>query len=299
MRWPDHADLARVVEAFDADARLQSHRPLSGGVSAQVVGLELSLSAGNSRTVVFRRYARNPARIIGEFRLLEHLHNCDNPALPVPEALLLDAAGELLGAPYMLLELLPGQTTFEPANVDALIKQTVTALNAIHAIDVRARVLDHLLQREFARHTFEHAAVSTLRANILTKLQSHWPPSVINDPVLNHGDFWPGNLLWLDGTLTGVIDWEDADLADPLADLANSRLEFLWAYGVDAMTAFTERYLRHSNVVATHLPSWDLDAALRAEGAISSWGLATAKAAKMFAELEWFVARAAERLDGE
>ena len=78
MQWPDHADLVRVVEAFDADARLQSHWPLPGGVSAQVVGLELSLSAGRSRVVVFRRYARNPARIVGEFRLLEHLHNCDN-----------------------------------------------------------------------------------------------------------------------------------------------------------------------------------------------------------------------------
>ena len=298
MQWPDHADLARVVEAFDADARLQSHWPLPGGVSAQVAGLELSLSAGRSRVVVFRRYARNPARIVGEFRLLRHLHNCDNAALPVPEALLLDTAGELLGAPYMLLEFLPGQTTFEPANVDGLIKQAVTALDAIHAIDVRAPALEPLPQREFARHTFEDAAVSTLRANILTELQPHWPPPVTNEPVLNHGDFWPGNLLWLDGTLTGVIDWEDANLADPLADLANTRLEFLWAYGADAMTVFTEHYLRDSNVVATHLPSWDLDAALRAEGAISSWGLAAAKAAKMSGELEWFVACAAERLNG-
>ncbi len=34
-------------------------------------------------------------------------------------------------------------------------------------------------------------------------------------------------MLWKDGQLVAVIDWEDAPLGDPLADVANSRLESL------------------------------------------------------------------------
>jgi aminoglycoside phosphotransferase (APT) family kinase protein len=137
-----------------------------------------------------------------------------------------------------------------------------------------------------------------LQLSIFDMLEPHWPPPTVNRQVLNHGDYWPGNLLWLNGRLSGVVDWEDASLADPLADLANARLEFLWAYGADAMTAFTEIYLRQTNVVATHLPSWDLDAALRAAGAVAGWRLEAAKAAKMAIELEWFVAEAGAKLAG-
>jgi aminoglycoside phosphotransferase (APT) family kinase protein len=39
-----------------------------------------------------------------------------------------------------------------------------------------------------------------------------------------------------------VIDWEDAAIGCPLADLANARLELLWAAGGEAMEEFTRRY---------------------------------------------------------
>jgi aminoglycoside phosphotransferase (APT) family kinase protein len=34
-------------------------------------------------------------------------------------------------------------------------------------------------------------------------------------------------VLWRDGRIVAVIDWEDAQVGDPLADLANTRLELL------------------------------------------------------------------------
>ena len=38
------------------------------------------------------------------------------------------------------------------------------------------------------------------------------PPVQVNRPVLLHGDFWPGNILWRDGRLVAVIDWEKRPL---------------------------------------------------------------------------------------
>jgi len=92
-----------------------------------------------------------------------------------------------------------------------------------------------------------------------------------NASVLLHGDFWPGNLLWKDGRIVAVIDWEDAALGDPLADVANSRLEILWAFGIDAMYSFTQQYQSIATIDFTCLPIWDLFAALRPAFKIAEW----------------------------
>ena len=72
--------------------------------------------------------------------------------------------------------------------------------------------------------------------------------------------------------MVAVIDWEDAALGDPLADVANARLEILWAIGTEAMHRFTEEYRSMMpNVDFTYLPLWDLYAALRPVSSISGW----------------------------
>ncbi len=63
--------------------------------------------------------------------------------------------------------------------------------------------------------------------------------------------------------LTNCIDGEDAAIGDPLADVANSRLEILWALGRDAMERFTQHYQSLAPLDITDLPLWDLCAALR------------------------------------
>ena len=90
-----------------------------------------------------------------------------------------------------------------------------------------------------------------------------WPFSQINAPVLLHGDYWPGNILWRDEQLAAVIDWEDARLGDPLIDLAISRLDLLWIFGSEAMNSFTQDYLTGMAIDTRDLPYWDLCAALR------------------------------------
>lgn len=68
-----------------------------------------------------------------------------------------------------------------------------------------------------------------------------------------------------------MIDWEDAKLGDPLADLANSRLDILWIFGPDAMHDFTQQYQSITTIDYTNLPYWDLCAALRPASQIAEW----------------------------
>jgi aminoglycoside phosphotransferase (APT) family kinase protein len=127
-------------------------------------------------------------------------------------------------------------------------------------------------------------------------LAAVWPLRQRNEPALLHGDFWPGNVLWKEARIAAVIDWEDAAVGDPLADLANARLEILWAFGRDAMQRFTQSYLVATGVDPKHLPYWDLYAALRPIGGMPKWGLDDGVLQTMRRHHKWFTRRALDRM---
>jgi aminoglycoside phosphotransferase (APT) family kinase protein len=102
-------------------------------------------------------------------------------------------------------------------------------------------------------------------------LEPVWPLPPAHEPVLLHGDFWPGNILCREGRIAAVIDWEEAKLGDRLSDVAMSRLDLLWAFGIDAMRDFTAHYRAMTAVDLVNLPYWDLYAALRPVSNIAEW----------------------------
>jgi len=121
-----------------------------------------------------------------------------------------------------------------------------------------------------------------------------------NPPALLHGDYWPGNVVWKDGRLAAIIDWEDAAVGDPLADVSNARLEILWAFGSARMEDFIRHYREHMpEIDLTDLPYWDLYAALRlAPSKFAGWGLGPEKEAIMRERHPEFVEQALRGLSG-
>jgi len=102
-----------------------------------------------------------------------------------------------------------------------------------------------------------------VEGHIRDALEAVWPLPQRNTSVLLHGDFWPDNSLWKDGQLVAVIDWEDAALGDPLADVANSRLEILWAFGIDTMRNFTHQHQSQNKVTSVPGEAADRDCGSR------------------------------------
>ncbi|MFZ0545605.1 MAG: aminoglycoside phosphotransferase family protein, partial [Candidatus Promineifilaceae bacterium] len=92
---------------------------------------------------------------------------------------------------------------------------------------------------------------------------SKGPKGAVNPAGLLHGDFWAGNLLWQNGKLVAVVDWEDAAMGDPLVDLGKARVELVWLFGVEAADRFTEYYRTMMAIDMANLPYWDLCAVLR------------------------------------
>ena len=69
----------------------------------------------------------------------------------------------------------------------------------------------------------------------------------------------------------GVLDWENAAIGDPVADVAVVRLDLLWCFGPTAAVSFLSRYRTLGEVDPYVLAVWDLFAALRPAGDLHQW----------------------------
>ncbi|GBF07748.1 hypothetical protein DAERI_170007 [Deinococcus aerius] len=283
----------RLARRLNPHAQVLRSWPLTGGVSARVTALEIGVPGGSVERWVVRQYGEanvrsNPNVADDEFRLLRLLMSA---GLPVPQPLYADSSGEVFPAPVLVTRYVGGEAVLTPAA----------------PVEYAARVADFLLRLHAVRWSGELPFLQPLpglseRPAVLDEalaegmirdaLEPVWPPAPRNAPAPLHGDFWPGNVLWREGRLAAVIDWEDAALGDPLADLANARLETLFFYGRGAMDELTRRYRAGSGLDFAALPFWDLWAALRPAGRLAGWGLDARTEETLRARHRWFVRQA-------
>ena len=263
--------LERLATRIREGAQLTAWRRMEGGSSALTLELELRLVHGGTESVVVRRYGerdlhQNPRVAECEFRLLGIAARL---GLPAPRPVLLGEADDDWPTPFVVVERVNGETDFAPTDLDEYLRRLADALAAIHGVDPHAAGLGFLrLQADsmadMLRELSAEAGASLSLRRVSDALRAVWPLPGRNRPALLHGDFWPGNVLWKQGEVAAVIDWEDAKIGDPLSDLANARLELLCAFGWDAMSGFTRMYMDSARVDDTGLLYWDLCAALAA-----------------------------------
>lgn len=290
----DEELFARLIRRMDPESALRRAWRLTGGVSAHVTAVEVKRADGDVQTLLVRRHGevdlrQNPNIARDEFKLLEI---AKSHGLAVPQPHYLDESGDLFPTPYLVIEYIEGETDFEPADVDEYVRQMAEELAKIHRIGALPELS---FLPEQGQGFGERPAIlddSMDEGRIRDALELAWPLSDMNAFTLLHGDFWPGNILWREGKLAAVIDWEDARTGDPLADLANTRLEILFALGAEAMDDFTDRYLSLTGVDSINLPYWDLCAALRPCSKFSGWGLDADTEARMRERHRSFAERA-------
>jgi aminoglycoside phosphotransferase (APT) family kinase protein len=265
-------DLRHILLRAFPDARIERCESLSGGISARSVVADLALSRGERKRVVVRRPSTSTPEETRRIVALEHalLERCAAWGLQAPTPCFLD-----LEAPAVGLKFVEGAPDFAPSSLSAMLEQMAGTLARIHSVPVTPD-LAFLGRRRtsFERQLLtvpERPDVDLDEPRIRSVLSELWPFEQHNADALLHGDYWPGNLLWQDGTLSAVLDWEEAELGDPLADLAISRLDVLWAFGDAAMHELTERYRAHRALDFGALPRWDLAVALRPMSSLPRW----------------------------
>jgi aminoglycoside phosphotransferase (APT) family kinase protein len=296
--------IEQAVAELEPRGQLVGVVELTGGVSANVFGLEIVTSAGGRRRVVFRQHRsadfkqHGQAVTVTEYGVLAALHR---KGLAVPEPYLYDDSGAVT-APYMIIDWVDGSTELAPDDLPVALDQMAQFLVGLHSLDPSSLPLP-------GREAIEDPAAAVVRSLPSTASGHHARAALrsgalqrgVNRCVLLHGDYWPGNVIWQDGRLVAVIDWEDARLGDPLADLATARVELLCRYGDDAMERFTNQYLaaHHDTIGPLRLDSlavWELYVSAAALATMGDWGLEPAEEAQRRRRTERFFDRAARQL---
>lgn len=274
--------LEKVVHHFDPTATLRASWPLKGGVSAQMTALEIARGDGTVERIILRQPGLHvqAQKAQAEFRILQWVQTI---GVKAQRPLLLDESGDILPRPYLLIGYIEGAPDYAPADPIRYAEQVAIQLAALHNTEAhnteahwRAPFDLYALPRQADRlDALIRQAPATLDDSLMERpirqlLGAVWPLSA-STTVLLHGDFWPGNLLWRAGELVAIIDWEDAEVGNPLADFAITRLDLLWILGPAAMHAFSVRYRQLTAFDFGDLPYWDLVAALRPASRLAEW----------------------------
>jgi aminoglycoside phosphotransferase (APT) family kinase protein len=289
----------RLAERLSPGSAVTSWRRLEGGVSANVTAVDVTLPDGGIERVVVRRHGaidkgHNPDIATTEFRVLEAVHAA---GLAVPAPLLLDQSGEIFGEPCLVTAFVEGATGIAPDAVAPALAGMARYLARLHALDYGRLDLPALPRRDDPiAGTLTDLPDPQMAGGVRDALNGRALATPINAPALLHGDFWPGNVMWRDGEIAAVLDWEDAAIGDPLADLAGCRIELLWALDERAMDAFTRHYLALAPVDTANLPFWELRAAVGASARMQDWGLDPAIEADMRRKAAWLIDRALARV---
>ena len=266
-------DLERLVAAIDPHATLVDARALKGGVGNAMMAIDVARGSGPTERFVVRRppewaLREYPLALANEFARLRRLRSL-GVCCPTPR-LLDDSRPD---APYLVLEYIDGAPDFATPPTAAYVERFAGALADIHRVDATGFDLTDnaaTVERWWLRRRDRYDE-SLQERRILDVLTAAWPWRSANDSTLLHGDYWPGNVLWRNGALVAVIDWEEARRGDPLFDVAVGRLDLAWAFGVDTMRRFTDAYRATTSVDVSALPYWDLLAALRPAHYVSHW----------------------------
>jgi aminoglycoside phosphotransferase (APT) family kinase protein len=248
--------------------------PLNGGISASMTAFEVELPDGRRRKLIARRpnpyrFRQNPDAAAAEFRVLRALRAA---GLPVQEALYPEPRSEATPEPCLVIEYVEGRPELDPAGREGFLLRYAAQLAQIHRVDPTKLDLGFLptqMEGYGKRRAVPNEALR--EGEICAALEAVRPNRHSNPTVLLHGDFWPGNVVWRDGEIAAVIDWEECLIGEPLSDVAICRLDLWWVLGEAAAEEFTAHYQASMNLDMTDLPYWDLCASLRPIANLERW----------------------------
>lgn len=268
-----------IVARVFPNAEIQSVTPLTGGVSADVYRIELNLVDGSSTSLVLRLHGAyhsgHPADL--EYRLQRALYQHGES---VPEPLLVDVSGDVLGDPFLLMAFVEGTSDIPVAKQIHYLDTMANTLAKIHAVPTT--ILPTLPVRiDPIPELLDYLPKAQEWQDLRAYLRSLSDTSYLNSPKLLHGDFWPLNLLWQHDAIVAVIDWENAAIGDPLSDVACSLLELRYQFGKKRAQRFAETYAGYRKVDRERLALWQAYVAAAAQRFMGEWRLAPPQEAHM------------------
>ncbi len=274
MNTPDiHSRISELLSSFDPGSVLLRSWNLEGGISSKMTAFEIERPDGQRIKRIAReanRYtvANDPYPALREFQTIQGVQKagipCSDPIFLEPK---LDPDHHAL----YVIDYIEGSPNLNPVHRSSFLKTYADSLAQIHNIDLSAGDWGFLPRQAISREPRQGPCNDNLRESEIVAAMNRQNPIEIKNWVFRHGDFWPGNLVWQHERLVGIIDWEEACIGDPLADLAICRLDLMWILDFEASCEFTKRYQLLTHLDLTDLPYWDLWASLRPIRNLGDW----------------------------
>ncbi|NBH04093.1 phosphotransferase [Amycolatopsis sp. SID8362] len=252
------AALTRATQLAGPSARLAAVRPLAGGSHAKTY---LIRTAGPQREMILRAFPAGDRAAADEERALTALDTLGG----IAPRFLARSTGDDREPPWVLISRLPGTADIKPADPHGWATQLGETLARIHDAGPDA-VAD--LDTVFDRRGYR-ARLSGPAADIVDEA---WETEILGaPPVLTHCDYQSGNVLWENGTLTGVIDWEGAARGPAGYDIGWCRFDLYLLYGEHLADVFLRAYERAGGTRPRNPLLWDLWTLARSHRTVEEW----------------------------
>jgi aminoglycoside phosphotransferase (APT) family kinase protein len=256
--------LAWAAGAVGPGAWVRRSIALAGGTSSAVHGLSVVDANGRAHQLVLRRFVRLDW-LAEEPDLAEReataLSLVAGSGVPTPLLVAVDDDGSEAGAPAVLMTRLPGRIEWDPPDLERFLRALAGVLPAIHAI----RIPDGTAVPRYAPYPLElgRAPAWSSRPDVwLRAIEVLDGAAPGNEHVLIHRDYHPGNVLWDRGRVSGLVDWVNASVGSPWADVGHCRANLAGELGPAAADRFLALYRLIAGRDDEYHPYWDISAAI-------------------------------------
>jgi len=300
-RSPSKAALERLCELVARGSRPANVRRLRGGIDTSMHAFDLVERSGMRRRLVLKRFdPRWTSRDLGIHcrRVTQTLAALEQLTLPAPRPVWSDPEGSVFGTPAIVMTRVPGRVVWNPSNPEDWANQLATTLAALHRTPLDCVDLSFLPD---AGVTLESRIAAVARDAVLIDAYPHGPEAreLLQRllprlrpvaPVLTHGDFYPGNVLWTRGRLQAIVDWDYAALSAPDVDVAKCCVALATQHSEEAADSFLRAYEAASGQRLLQLHFWDLLTAVRATRNVHLWAAGMHDFGRPDATGEWLSA---------
>jgi len=298
-------EMAQAVLALVAPGSMLSDvLPLAGSYSNLTHLVNARGADGSPLQFVVRRYVygkrAEKARV--EYSALQFLQDYDVPA---PEPLYLDDEGTVLGRPGIVMGYVPGSLLEDPVDHPqgplAWAREMATVLAQIHTIP-GAQARDVLFEANAEATWFVRDGIvpDYMQAHpdgmrVWRAVSDSCPRLEPVPPALVHIDYWRGNVLWEQGRISAVVDWEEASCGDPGIDVGYCMMDLTIMGFLEEAAEFLQAYETAIGHPVPNLAFWQLAAAARPMYNVADW-ITDADKGERFRR---FIVRALEHIDLE
>jgi aminoglycoside phosphotransferase (APT) family kinase protein len=240
-------DLARRLAPVVGADQIRDLDQLSGGASRETWSFLAVDPGGRQRSLILQR--QRPGTVCDISQQASLLKVARRGGVPVAEVVTASSDWDDLGAPYIVVTNVPGETIARKILRDeayasarrTLPAQLGQALAMLHAIPVDAVPgLEAPDQVALYRD-----ALDTLgQPHPAFEIGFRWLDAnrpAMNPPAIVHGDFRLGNVVVDHDGLAAVLDWELAHVGDPMEDLGWLCVR-AWRFGASLPVAGLGRY---------------------------------------------------------